>query len=130
MEHAYAQALWRSVQSGMNPKTAVARLMEVLKVHGREALTSRIARSFERIAERELAHTRLVVSVVREKEARRALKRAKRALGTLKAKPKEVETRIDETLIGGWRLEGQEHLIDASFKRYLLDMYTRVTSGL
>ena len=39
----------------------------------------------------------------------------------------EVETKVDTSLIGGWRLEGRENLVDASFKKHLLTVYNRVT---
>jgi len=32
---------------------------------------------------------------------------------------------VDESLIGGWRLEGKETLVDASYKRELLELFNR-----
>ena len=41
---------------------------------------------------------------------------------------KDVDVKIDESLIGGWRLEGKGMLVDRSFKKSLLEMYNRATA--
>ena len=38
-----------------------------------------------------------------------------------------MKVRVDDSLIGGWRLEGRERLIDASYKELLLSIYNRAT---
>lgn len=128
METAYAQALWKMVEGGMNPAKAVRALQETLKTHGREALLPRIASAFARIAERETKRSDVVLTVAREKDERRAHKEAKELLSHMGVEVKDLKTQIDDTLIGGWRLEGRETLTDVSYKKALLDLYTRVTS--
>jgi len=136
MESAYAQALWKMVEGGMTPAKAVRALQETLKTHGREALLPRIASAFARIAAREAKRTGVVLTVAREKDERRARSEAKKYLESMDIKSaqggsalgRDLKTQVDDTLIGGWRLEGRETLTDVSYKKALLDLYVRVTS--
>lgn len=128
METAYAQALWKMVEGGMTPVKAVHALRDTLKAHGREQLLPRIARAFARIAKREAKKTDVVLSVAREKDERRAHKEIKELLSRMGVEAKALKTQVDDTLIGGWRLEGRETLTDVSYKKALLDLYARVTS--
>lgn len=128
MEQAYAQALWKMVEEGVEPKEAVAKLREVLARHGRETLLPRIGRAFARIAARERAKSAVVLSVAREKDARNAKQEAAGVLRELAAGAEDVEIRVDDSLIGGWRLEGRERLVDASYKKSLLSIYNRATA--
>ena len=127
MEQSYAQALWKLVEGGMVPAKAVRALHDTLKAHGREALLSRIASAFTRIAEREAKRSDVVLTVACEKDERHAHKEVKEALSAMGVDAKDLKTQIDDTLIGGWRLEGRETLTDVSYKKALLDLYVRVT---
>lgn len=127
MENEYAQALWQMVEKGMKPKEAVSKLRETLVKHGREALLPRIARAFARIASREEAKKAVTVIVANEKQVTRALRAAKDALREIGVEAADVRVRVDDSLIGGWRLEGSERLVDASYKKQLLSMYNRTT---
>ncbi len=128
METAYAQALWTMVEGGMTPAKAVRALQETLKTHGREALLPRIASAFSRIAQRETKRSDVVLTLAREKDERRAHKEIKDMLTRMNVNSKDLKTQIDDTLIGGWRLEGKETLVDASYKNQLLELYNRVTA--
>lgn len=128
MEQAYAQALWQLVENGMSPKQAITALVESLKARGREALLPRIARAFERLAEREMRKNAVTVSVAHEKDSVHAKRDAKRVLEEIGADAKDIDVKIDESLIGGWRLEGAGMLVDQSFKKSLLEMYNAATS--
>ena len=119
MEKNYALALWKTVEAGMEPKKAVHALAESLAKSGRATLMPRVLRAFKRIAEREASQNRERIFVAQEKDAAHA----KHASGAAHA---HVE--VDETLIGGWRLEAGEKLVDASFKKYLLEMYNRAVA--
>ena len=107
MQEAYAQALWKMVEGGLTPAKAVRALQETLKVHGREALLPRIASAFARIAQRETKRSDVVLTLAREKDGRRAHKDIKGMLTRMGVTSKDLKTQIDDTLIGGWRLEGR-----------------------
>lgn len=128
MQEAYAQALWKLIRS-KNPKEAVHALHEMLVRLGRASLLPKIGRVFARIAERDRARNDVVLRVAREKDERTAHKAIKEILAEMKVDSKDVATRVDDTLIGGWRLEGREHLVDSSFKKHLLSIYNRATQS-
>lgn len=118
MEKAYAQALMRMIQKGKTPKEAVHALKDVLDVRGRSALMPRISRAFEQLAARESKKNEEILYVAKEKDAHRAMKEA--------GAPKDARVVTDPHMIGGWRLEGRGVQKDASYKRYLLDLYRTV----
>lgn len=128
MEQAYAQALWNMIDRGMTPMKAVHALRDVLKTRGREVLFPRIAKAFERIAMRQRQKSGITLYVANEKEARRAKDAAQAALAQMKIGiPNRFDMRIDETLIGGWRLEGSGVMVDRSYKKHLLTLFNRTT---
>lgn len=127
MEQTYAQALWKMIEGGSTPKQAISKLRENLAVRGRLALLPRIARAFGRYAARERSKNALTLTV--GAHAQRAKKEAKEILSAMRVDADDVVTTVDETLIGGWRLEGREHLYDASYKKFLLSMYNRLTNN-
>ncbi|MBI5469907.1 hypothetical protein HY968_01100 [Candidatus Kaiserbacteria bacterium] len=101
----------------MDPKKAVESLKLMLARQGRSKLLPRIARALGRIDERQKA-TRPRVYVADEKQARQAF-----AESGISA----ADVCVDETLIGGWRLEDGERLVDNSFKKHLLNIYSNAT---
>lgn len=123
MENGYAQALYTAIQSGIAPKKAIEALHSVLERENRTALMPRVARAFARVAQREHAKTRSVLFVAREHDALRAAAEAQKF-----AELKEHDTVVDPTLIGGWRLEHKDILVDNSYKAHLLDIFNRVTA--
>ena len=127
MENAYAQALWEMVQRGMAPKKAVDSLYENLKERGRQALMPRIVRAFTRIAARDNARNGVVLSVARADDERSAKRAVKDILAEMKLSASDLDVKVDDTLIGGWRLEGRERLMDASWKKHLVSIYNRAT---
>lgn len=129
MENEYAQALWETIQKGKVPHEAVRALHAYLLEKGRVALMPRIALAFRRIAERERARSGTTLSVARATDEHAALRETKDLLSEMDVSQGDVEVRVDESLVGGWRLEGRETLVDASFKKNLLDMYNRATAA-
>lgn len=128
MEEAYAQALWKMIESGMAPKKAIQSVHQSLTARGRASLMPGIARAFERLAARKRQMDSVTLSVAREKDERSAHRSAKEALESLGVTSSDITISVDDSLIGGWRLEGKETLIDASFKKQLLTVYNRATS--
>ncbi len=117
MEKLYAQALWKSIEGGRDHKEAVASLAKLLKKQGRIELMPKVARAFVRLAEAKQAiRTRIYVANMHD---------AKHALKLSGAE--EADVCVDESIIGGWRLEGKDEVIDRSFKKYLLDIYSTAT---
>lgn len=132
MEKVYAQALWEMVSGapgveGMDVKKAVHAMFARLEKDGRALLMPRVGRAFVRIAERESRKRDLVLTVAREADISAAKKEVNGYIESLGISSEDLKTQVDDTLIGGWRLEGNERLVDASYKSRLLDLYNRVT---
>lgn len=127
MEKAYAQVLWQMIEKGAKPKEAIAQLHWALQRAGRENLLPRIAHAFKRVALRHARRNEIVLSVARTKDGEKAKREVKEILAELDARAGDLTLRVDDTLIGGWRLEGRERLHDASFKKQLLSLYNRAT---
>ena len=123
----YAQALWQLVSDGMDAKAAVHAIHDRLEREGRAILMPRVAHAFARIAEREARKTDYTLTVAREEGFAHAKKEMKALTGDLGIELEDLKTQVDDTLIGGWRLEGNERLVDASYKKQLLDLYNSVT---
>lgn len=118
LDQAYAKALWRSVEEGKDPHAATAALHDILRRQNRLALLPRILRSFRRLADEEMRRTRAKIWVARAKDVKQVM---------VEAGVAEADVCIDDTLIGGWRLETNDTLVDASHKKYLSDMFIRAT---
>lgn len=118
MEKEYASVLMRLVEGGKTPAEAVELLVKALTVRGRQALVPRVARAFKRLA----------ASAERRFQARLTVARAADAdAAAHQAGIKDAAVSVDDTLIGGWRLEQGGMLTDNSYKRHLLDIYHRAT---
>ena len=119
MPLSYAQAIWKSVEKGADPHAVVASVHKKVLEEGRGDIMPKILNAFKRLAERESARNRTQVFVAREKDGKQAF---------IESRVAEADIVIDETLIGGWRLEDKERLVDASYKSMLLKMYNQVTA--
>ena len=118
MPEAYAHALARLLQTGKQPKEAVARVHQALTAAGRTSLWPHISRSFQRLAQKDAEKNRSVLFVARKSDEEKARK---------ESGAKDAQISVDHSLIGGWRLETKETLTDASWKHHLLTMYQRST---
>lgn len=133
MEKAYAQALWQLVSNGMDAKAAVHAIHDRLTKEGRAILMPRVAHAFSQIAERESKKRDYTLTVARDQDLAHAKKEAEKIISTYTSEGGEgganLKTQVDDSLIGGWRLEGNERLVDVSYKKRLLDLYNGVTSA-
>jgi F0F1-type ATP synthase delta subunit len=127
MEKTYAQVLWSLVSNGSTPHAAVGAIKAKLQADGRSALLPRVARAFARLSEREAGRNTVVLTVAREKDERHAKSAAKEILAQLGADADGLKTQVDDSIIGGWRLEGRGMLVDNSYKSTLLNIYNQVT---
>ena len=127
METAYAQALSKVIERGMEPGKAIAELKKSLEHSNRSSLLPKIARAFSRIAARQERKNTMTLSIARKKDAAHALRAAQTILAEQGIGETDLCEIIDESLIGGGRLEGRGVLVDQSWKKSLLSMYNAVT---
>jgi F0F1-type ATP synthase delta subunit len=128
MEKAYAQALAQVIRDGKNPHEAVVSMHSALVRSGRTSLIKKIALAFRRLMEHEAKRDTVTVFIANKDDETRARKEADHVLTQLKLSNRKVVYRVDHTLIGGWRMEGRDHLTDASYKKFLLDIYATATN--
>lgn len=114
----YAHALMRLIEKGDTPAEAVKKLHVALENEGRTSLIPSIGRAFERCAAKQAGREKQTLVIARTKDEAKARK---------ESGAKDAEVAIDESLIGGWRLEAGETLQDASWKNHLLNIYQLTT---
>jgi F0F1-type ATP synthase delta subunit len=105
----------------------VRAMHDKLKTEGREALMPRIAKAFERLSARMNERDIVTLTIADKAHEHGAITEATRAITNTAIDKKDIAVRLDSTLIGGWRLEGREVLVDESYKKHLLAIYTRAT---
>src|SRR3989344_4320858 len=92
----YAHALMRLIEKGDKPAESVKKLHATLENEGRTSLIPSIGRAFERLAAKTQAREKSTLVIARKHDEAKARK---------ESGAKDVEVAIDESLIGGWRLE-------------------------
>jgi F0F1-type ATP synthase delta subunit len=129
MDKVYAQALWHVIKDGEDPAKAISSLHGVLVRRGHTGLLHKIAHAFkQQVAHVEQRNT-VTLLVADKKDETQAKREAATSLVKLQLEDRHVITRVDHTLIGGWRTEGREHLVDASYKKFLLEIYESATKN-
>lgn len=124
MEQAYAQALKELIDSGKSPKQAVALIKNTLEARGRGGLLPRVGHAFARLMAREERKNGITLFIAETRDEKKAQKEASAFI----PKDQEVSVQIDDSLIGGWRLEGGGQVVDMSFKKQLLSLYNHATN--
>lgn len=116
----YAYALLCLIEKGDKPVEAVKKLHATLEKDGRTSLIPLIGRACERLAAKTQAREKQTLIIARKHDEAKARK---------ESGAKDADIAIDESLIGGWRLEEEETLQDASWKTSLLTIYQNTTSA-
>ncbi len=122
----YADALIAMTERGANPKEAVAAFKRYAEARGMHGVMARLPAILDR---RESAHKRrheVAVSVAHERDAAHAKREAAEQMKELGVDTHAVHVRLDDTLIGGWRMEAHNTLIDNSFKKHLMSLYASI----
>lgn len=120
----YTDALLRMVMNGTTSTQAVKSLFLHLKARGKQgmlrSIKSHLTRKGMALAHKEEA----VLEIARVKDVEYAKKEATTYWDNRTISMPIV--RIDESLIGGWRLIGGGTLVDNSFKKHLLEFYKQI----
>lgn len=118
MENGYAGALMRLIEKGVSPKEAVGSIERALRLRGRVLLLPRVGRAFARMSAQKVTKSQSLITVARAEDE----EVARKASGFT-----EAVVHIDPSIIGGWRAERADTLVDASYKKHLLAIYNRAT---
>ncbi len=116
----YAKAMYSLSHSGKSANEIVAGTIRSLKNRGAIGLLPKVLSSYKRLvaADRGLAS---VLTVARDADADKAMQDSGAQGGT--------RVDVDNTIVGGYRLESNSKLVDNSFKTKLLQAYRNATKA-
>ncbi len=127
MKDAYVTAFIKHIQAGKSVDTALTNLKAIMQKKGHGRLLTQVLKAAMRELSAILPRERAVVTYATEVGVDATkLDTALTAVGY--TKDSELETKIDPTIIGGLTVRFKGKQLDASYKRALRDLYTRVTS--
>ena len=123
----YAAALVHMVQKGATPHAAVQSLAHYLELRGMKNIYKRLPAFLSRLEAAHKGKNDVVLSVAQAHAGAHAKKEAQEHLASFGIEAHDVHVREDESLIGGWRLQGRGLVVDNSFKKHLLSFYEKLT---
>jgi F0F1-type ATP synthase delta subunit len=124
MKQAYITAIVDSLLTTKDVEVVLKNATALLSKKGHTRLWPAVLRGVVRELEKRTAEATPHVAVAKESVLQsEALKQALASLGAIGV-PKTV---VDSSLIGGFLVQYQDRLIDASYKRALTDLYRKVT---
>jgi F0F1-type ATP synthase delta subunit len=127
MKQAYVTALISELESGQAADLVLSRLKELLARKGHTKLWPQILRMTMRVLSAKQAAMTPHVTVAKAGTVTVAeLNAALTALGAASAAYTES---VDQNLIGGFTVFYKDTLLDASYKRALMDLYRRLTQA-
>lgn len=124
MKQAYITAIVDSLLTTKDVETVLKNVTALLEKKGHVRLWPAVLRGVLRDLEKR--SNEIVPHVVVAKEAGANDETIKQALMTLGA-TSTPNTVVDSTLIGGFLVQYKDRMIDASYKRALIDLYRKVT---
>ncbi len=113
-----AHALKNAISDGLNVDTAVKNFIAALKRRGMLNILPKVLLQLQHIEDR-ASTCKPSLSVAKEADYKSALKE-------FGANEADVTKNIDNTLIGGYKLEKDGKLTDTSYKRQLLDIFYKI----
>jgi F0F1-type ATP synthase delta subunit len=129
LAHRYAEALYQLTKDRPQDEAFAVylRLKELLAVRGHARLLPAIVRHFERIVSR-ADHDRPTIVVASEHERTKHDAAITKALSDLSIDPTRVQTRIDPSSVGGFKVYTDNKQYDATYKRALISLYQQLAS--
>jgi len=125
-EH-YAQALFELSKQEKNPQKMMDAFVHMLKEKNALGLLPQILRHLQAILAR-ASRNAPVLTLARQEDESTVREEIAPTLKHAEIDPADVTVKIDDTLIGGYRLEYPGNLIDTSYKNQLLQIYRKITA--
>lgn len=125
MKNAYVTALTESILAGTDIELALTRLRARLERQGHLRLYGQILKASARVLGAKLKET--VPQVVVAKAGGVSRETLLSAIARLSADQTTYEEQVDETIVGGFIIRFKDQVLDASYKRRLLDLYRHIT---
>lgn len=123
----YAQALRDLVRDTDVSKHAEISdtFVKVLKKKGHISLLPTILKEFEKYRMRDLDTKRVILTVAKNSDAEKYKDEALNHVASLE-KGDHIGVKVDKRLIGGFKLESGDMVVDGSYKRRLLNLYREI----
>ena len=118
----YSSAIFDLLVKQRGDEAVFASLQSLLKKKGHEKLYPHILKDLLKKFEKNAKQTSTKVFVRREKDAQSLESSILKAVATLSTDT-NFTTQVDPTLIGGFKVVGQDKVIDQSYKKQLLAVY-------
>ncbi len=126
MKKHYIKAMASLLTSGQSVDVVLAKLEALLKEKGHLSIHKDILEGLLVELSQETASSAAVVSIARESDAKKLENAIHHALLKLGDKNATMKLVVDETLIGGFKINHQGKAIDASYKNRLLELYRNI----
>jgi len=126
MKDTYQKAVLAHIKDGVAIETIVTGLDRVLALRGHQQLSGAIWQSVLRVIEAEKAagSTVYVISLAAYQSLKTQITKVLHAINA----PDDVTVVVDQTLIGGFVVEGNSNRVDLSYKKQLVDLYRKITT--
>jgi len=125
MKNAYVTAITQSILAGQSVEEVLVRVRARMTAHGHMRLYSQVLRAAARVLGAKEKRAVPQVTLAKVGGVDESVLAA--AIARLGAEGKSYEVTIDETLIGGFTARFKDTLLDASYKRSLVDLYRKIT---
>lgn len=121
----YAQALKEIIRDGKgNEETIGVSFVNLLKKKGHIKLLPQILKEFEKFSEKDIDTKQVVLTVARIADENRFKSDALQYITGFDEG--HLKTKIDESLVGGFKIETKDIVVDASYKKKLLNLYREI----
>lgn len=127
----YAQALFEAVKNQPKEKveTRLTRFLSLLRLRGHLRALPRVLGIFERLQEAEASRDRTLVTTASHKEAAVRKEEIAQWVERLRGSAAPVFLQ-DSRLTGGFIVQTRSHIVDASDKKTLIELYRRLRAQL
>ncbi|MFM2381348.1 MAG: synthase delta subunit [Candidatus Parcubacteria bacterium] len=128
MKNNYIKAVIAELEKGSSVDVVLANLKKVLTKKGHLSIHGDILRGLQAELSRTTAKSEAVVFVANEADTQKFGSAIKAALVTMGEAGVATQTVVDKTLIGGFKVNHNGKMFDASYKSKLTALYRNVTS--
>lgn len=119
----YAQALYKA--GSANAPGVLKNLEVLLQRKGHERLMPAIAREFKRVLQRQV-DAQGILEVARTGDVSKLTAQVAYAASKLNLNPDNLDVRENPDLVGGYLMRTKDSQIDGSYRRALLNLYSRL----
>jgi len=128
MKNHYIQATLEMIQSGTDTEKVFEGLQKTMQDKGHMRLYASVLRGVVRVLETKKVTSVATVVVAKDADVQKYADVIKAALSSIKA-GEDFSTKVDETIIGGVIIKGNNTIVDRSYKTILTNLYRSVAKS-